>query len=219
MINIVYNEANNYFREGVLYLLRDLFKNEYAQDVHFSDDYTTHNIWNADVTIISNDGWQNSICRNELKYRNKGIVVLLSAMPSQPEYKLPACISNDVIFVDRKATVREIYRVIIDAWNSRQRYPHYPPRYSCTLCSHGEITVREHEFLQNMSAGASVSETARKMNVSNKAIYTYKYLIMNKFNLTRNRDFLLFLQQYRQGTLRAQERGRASFRIEKYPLF
>ncbi|WP_310826844.1 helix-turn-helix domain-containing protein [Pseudenterobacter timonensis] len=192
MINILINEPDRYYRNGLIYLLHDLFLNEYNLEVNFNNKFSHHNIWNAHVILLSLIQGEAFTCKPELKFRNRGIIIGLTDSFSKFHREIPLCY-RDIVLIPRQSTQDHIYSTIVQAWNKNNQAFHYPPGYSCADCPHKMLTVQQYTIALELLEGKSVGSIATKLNISEKTIYNHKYHIMKKFNINNNKDFSSFL--------------------------
>lgn len=63
----------------------------------------------------------------------------------------------------------------------------------CLHCDFARITVIQLQVLSFLKKGYSVSQTAKRLDLSAKTIYAHKYNVMRKFALRGDRDFNAFI--------------------------
>jgi len=192
MINILINEPDNFYREGLALLLQELFLTEYGEEISLLQDMSPACIWNADVIILSLCQGESYTCKQEFRYRNRGIVIGLADTGSNRFRNFPSCY-QDMVPVARASTSKHFYAAVVQAWNKRRRDSHYPPLYSCYNCNRQSLSRREYFIAGELLAGKSVADIARQLNLTDKSVYAQKYNLMKKYDLANSGELFTFL--------------------------
>lgn len=192
MINILMDVPNQYYRDGMNHLLADLFLHEYGEDINLNNAFTHYNIWNADLIIFSIRRGEAYTCKNEFRYRNRGIMIALTNSDPASFQRKPLCY-RDMVQVSCKTSPELMYSEIVKAWNKNKSLSHYPQTYSCTGCPCVWLTTQQALLAREWIAGTPARKIALKLKMGLKTVYTHKYLMMKKFNLDNNKDLFILL--------------------------
>lgn len=192
MINILINESDNYYFEGMSSLLRNLFFNNFNRKVIVKKEMTLDNIWNADLIFLPLLKGEVHTCKPELRYRKHAIIIGLIDYDSNRRQKTPLCY-RDIILLNRKSSPKKMCSEINFAWNNKMNFSYYLPKSSCVDCQHKVLSERENIIAQNLMAGVSTHIIARKLNISEKTVYAHTYIMMKKFNISSKKDLFSLL--------------------------
>ena len=108
MLKILINDPDLLFRRGMKYFLSDFFCKRFNRHVEFITDYTSENIADADVIILSLCNGERYICLPELRARQKGIIIGL--VDEEDDSRIsPSCFA-DIVYILRREPLSEITR-------------------------------------------------------------------------------------------------------------
>ncbi|ENE1421910.1 response regulator transcription factor [Salmonella enterica] len=192
MINILINEPDTFYREGLVHILRELFLSEYGEEIAILSEFSPACIWKADVIILSLCQGEAYTCKQEFKFRNRGVVIGLTNSCARQTQILPSCY-RDMVHISRRSARECLYDTVVQTWNERRHYPHYPPDYTCYKCKQRSLSEREYFIAEELLAGKTVTGIARDLNISEKAVYAHKYALMRKYNLSGTWELFIFL--------------------------
>lgn len=197
MINILINEADQYYWDGLSYLIRELFLIEYGERVNISCSLTPASIWNADLIFISLCGGEALTCKKEFKYRNRGAIVGLTDN-AVDKYKNIPLRYQDIILISRQASQESLYSKIVWLWNEKKEASHYPHNFLCSKCTYKKFSPQEKAIALEMIAGASPAKIAVTLNITPRKVYSHKFAMKRKFNIKNNKDLLMLLYHFFQ---------------------
>lgn len=191
MLKILINDPDLLFRRGMKYFLSDFFFKRFNRQVEFNTDYTSDNISDADVIILSLCNGERYICLPELRARKKGIIVGL--VDEEDDLRIsPSCFA-DIVYILRREPLSEITRKLTDAWHKWIEIQEFQGYKSCLGCKHVSLSITQLEIITGLNEGYSFQEIATNMNITYKTVTAHKYLIMRKFCLRNDYDLFRFL--------------------------
>lgn len=191
MITVLIKDADEFYQRGLQYFLTDFFNDEFAQQLLFYSDFTVENVSLADITIIAMRHGEYFTCIPELQGRKKGIVI--GVVDDLRCMRIASACLQDVIFITRDAPINEIRKVLSSAWKKTLEpdYPEY--RNSCFNCQHKTLSLQQTRIMGGLYKGKTVLQIATELNISDKTVFTHKYMMMNKFNLRTDFELFAFL--------------------------
>ncbi|WP_320733152.1 helix-turn-helix transcriptional regulator [Enterobacter roggenkampii] len=196
MLKILINDPDLLFRRGMKYFLSDFFCKQYNCKVEFITDYTSDNIANADVIILSLCNGERYICLPELRARQKGIIIGL--VDEEDDSRIsPSCFA-DIVYILRRESLSEITRRLTFAWQKWIENQEFQGYKSCIGCKHLSLSLTQLEIITELNKGYSFQEVATNMNITYKTVTAHKYLIMRKFCLRNDYDLFRFLGRLNQ---------------------
>ncbi|EPF0314711.1 helix-turn-helix transcriptional regulator [Enterobacter chuandaensis] len=196
MLKILINDPDLLFRRGMKYFLSDFFFKRFNRQVEFITDYTSDNIADADVIILSLCNGERYICLPELRARKKGIIVGLVDEEDDSRGS-PYCFA-DIVYIQRREPLSEITRKLTAAWQKWIENQEFQGYKSCFGCKHVSLSLTQLEIITGLNKGYSFQEVATNMNITYKTVTTHKYLIMRKFCLRNDYDLFRFLGRLNQ---------------------
>lgn len=196
MLKVLIQESDVMFRSGMKYFLSDLFYQRFNLQVGFMIDYTSENIYEADVIVISMCQGESYTCFPELRARRKGIIIGVLDGNDFHEHS-PSCFS-DIIYITRCEPLIRITHKITLSWLKWLVSESFPEYKSCHGCNHINLSLSQREIMVRLYMGRSVQQVATEMNVTYKTIAAHKYFVMRKFNLKNDYQLFRFLGMLRQ---------------------
>lgn len=190
MLNILILEDDAFYRQGIMTLLRDLINREFCQEITFSFELCSAQVEWADIVIADLQQGAQYLCLKALKEGKAGVIVSFITDEFERHKKLPACLRN-ALFIDRKSSVAAIRQKIIDQLYARTKRT----AFFCSGCIPIQIPSRQEYIINELLSGLSVAELAKKIAITEKAIYAHKYMFMRKFNLSGNFELIRFLKR------------------------
>ena len=196
MLKILINDPDLLFRRGMKYFLSDFFCKRFNRHVEFITDYTSENIADADVIILSLCNGERYICLPELRARQKGIIIGL--VDEEDDSRIsPSCFA-DIVYILRREPLSEITRKLTFAWQKWIEIQEFQGYKSCFGWKHVSLSLTQLEIITGLNKGYSFQEVAINMNITYKTVTTHKYLIMRKFCLRNDYDLFRFLGRLNQ---------------------
>ncbi|MEG5551116.1 LuxR C-terminal-related transcriptional regulator [Enterobacter wuhouensis] len=191
MVNILISETNLFFQYGMKDLLADFFSRIGQQDICFHDSLSAKGVRAADVIVLSLCAGEYLTCFPELQERKKGFVIGLVEDLTQVN-ALPDCF-QDVIFISRRATLAEFTAALTHAW--QRGIVQSGSLMSCIDCQQNKLSPQQARIILGFYRGLSVAKIADELSVSDKTVFTHKYIIMNKFRLRSDYELVLLLNK------------------------
>lgn len=107
---------------------------------------------------------------------------------------LPSCF-QDIIFLPRRASLDRISGVLFIAWFTTQLPGYTWNKKTCFDCQHKGLSRQQIRILVNFYRGLSVVQTAQALEMSEKTVFTHKYMMMQKFNLRSDYELIVLLRR------------------------
>lgn len=193
MLTILIQETDLFFQAGLRYFFEDFFAHNFHHRIRFSLDLTHDNVSQADIIVLSLCQGETLTCFPELLSRQKGIVIGL--VDDELRFTaLPSCF-QDIIFIPRRASLDRICGALFIAW-FRTQLPDYAwSKKSCFECRHKDLSRQQIRIMVNFYRGLSVVQTASALKMSDKTVFTHKYMMMQKFNLRSDYELVVLLRR------------------------
>ncbi|HCM9129799.1 TPA: response regulator transcription factor [Enterobacter asburiae] len=193
MINIVIKESDALFKIGLKWFFTEVFFKEVRGDFLFHSEFTADAINSADVVVISLCPGESFVCYPELKARRKGIVIgLVDDVERSSVY--PSCF-QDIVFISKRATLSHLKNVVLTAWMRSQSPGRQKLNFSCFECQQKSLSPKQVKIMAGLCQGKTIQKIAEELNISEKTVFTHKYMVMRKFNLRSDRELLMLLKR------------------------
>lgn len=176
-------------------MFREIFASEYNEGIEITFDVTPESIWKSQVIIVSLFRGEEFICKNEYKYRNKGVIIGLTDSVPVSSQKIPLCY-RDILLIQRRTSFEMIYSQFVQAWNKRHSASHYPHQFSCRNCCHKNLSSWESNIAKEMLAGRSPKDIAKKYDIPQQKINSCTYSLKKKFNVESNKEMLSLMKYF-----------------------
>ncbi|HDC4833482.1 TPA: response regulator transcription factor [Enterobacter cloacae] len=193
MLNILIQETDQFFHHGLQCFFVEFFLRNFKQQIHFEAELSRDNISAADIIVLSFCMGEALVCFPELQARQKGIVIGLV----EDEYHfsaLPSCF-NDIIFISRRASLDRISQVLFIAWYRAELAGNSWKQKSCAECQHKILSPQQKRIMANFYRGLSVVQIAHALKISDKTVFTQKYVMMQKFNLRTDFELIALIRR------------------------
>lgn len=193
MLNVLIRESDRLFRYGLTTFLTNIFREEFDCNLHFNFELTRDNVRRADIVVLSLCQGECFTCFPELYARQKGIIIGLV----DDELRASASLScfQDIIFVSRRASLLHFRRVLFTAWQKTQLPEYHLHRKSCFSCQHRTLSPQQLRIMIGLYHGLSPLQIAEQLMISDKTVFTHKYIMMQKFNLRSDCELLILLKR------------------------
>ncbi len=193
MVNILINESNMFLQFGLTKLFTDTLSQLTKQDLCFDSCFTAKGVRAADVIVLSLCAGEYLTCFPELQERKKGFVIGLVEDLTLVN-ALPDCF-QDVIFISRRATLYEFTEALTHAWQRGIVQSDSGSLMSCIDCQQNKLSPQQARIILGFYRGLSVAKIADELSVSDKTVFTHKYIIMNKFRLRSDYELVSLLNK------------------------
>lgn len=193
MLNIVVDDSDSLYRNGMEMFLEELFLEEQNGPVLF-DSLSKTNATQADVIVKSFVAGAEYICQPILKFRSKpGLIIGLYSGDKSPYHnELPLCIKN-IVFINRSESLNSTREQIVNAWNESIQNPKSLQSKKCLQCKYRTLTPQQLTIAKYMLQGNDIIEIADLLEINVKTVSAHKRLMMNKFDLKSDCELLQFL--------------------------
>ncbi|MCD7091322.1 helix-turn-helix transcriptional regulator, partial [Klebsiella quasipneumoniae] len=161
--------------------------------VNFSFNFTSESVKVADVIVLALCPGECFICRPELRSRKKSIVIGIVDDDMRVS-ALPSCF-QDIIFLSRRHSVTQLRTAMHTAWHRLQQTNYRHSTGSCCDCQLTKLSPQQIRIMSYLNEGMSVMQIAEELMVSEKTVYTHKYMVMRKFNLHSDYELMLLLNK------------------------
>ena len=101
----------------------------------------------------------------------------------------------DIIFLPRRASLDRISGVLFIAWFRTQLPGYTLNKKTCFDCQHKGLSRQQIRIMVNFYRGLSVVQTANALKMSEKTVFTHKYMMMQKFNLRSDYELIVLLRR------------------------
>lgn len=195
VINLICKDDNSYFTLGISEIIREAMLSKV--NINFLTSFDSESMKCADFILISSSQWRLFVCQTAFRYRKLGCVLLVfmdDADAIKPA-TLPICYQSLTV-ISRQDSVRKVREKIIQA---RSVVNHSEARIflqsDCIKCNLNKLSMVQLQIMGFLKRGKSVRQIAAIMGLSPKTIYAHKYNSMKKFNLKREHELYLFLNE------------------------
>ncbi|HGU9825292.1 TPA: LuxR C-terminal-related transcriptional regulator [Enterobacter cancerogenus] len=191
-VNVVCVSENCFFRLGISKLIEEALLSDVK--VAFLSGFDSHSLRQADFIMINVSQWRLYMCQPAFRGRKPGstILVFVDAIEDIVTGQLPLCYRSLIVIsrVDSISCIsQKITRSLLNMQDGVQGY--LPS--DCLNCHFSRITVVQLQVLSLLKKGYSVGETAKRLDLSAKTIYSHKYNLMKKFSLRGDMNFNAFI--------------------------
>ncbi|SNY71423.1 LuxR C-terminal-related transcriptional regulator [Enterobacter sp. CC120223-11] len=192
MVNIVIKERDRFYLSGMKCLLSELFENSQQREIHYFDEFNELSVQEADIVILDLCHGEIHGCIPELKLRGLNIIIgVVDNIKNAPVKK--SCF-EDIIQVPRDISPAEFKEKVADAWGNRYGAVHYSSKNTCMRCCHKTWSAQQSRIMHLFYQGLSASDVACKLGLSEKTVFSHKYLAMRKFGLETDYQLHSFLR-------------------------
>lgn len=192
MINILIKDDNALYLWSLQCLLAEIFSQEYQKKVVIAQGFSRDTVSHADIIFIEMCQGELFTCHPELHSRTKGIIIALMDKKPVNSIPLPECLS-DVLYIERKAPLEMIRSKIIQAWSGNQAEQGNVHSISCIRCRHRVLSAQQVRIMAGFYQGKGVAQIAHELNVTDKTVFSHKYLMMSKFHLASDHELVKLL--------------------------
>ena len=192
MINILIKDDNALYLWSLQCLLAEIFSQEYQKKVILTQGVNRGTVSRADMIIIGMCQGELFTCHPELYSRTKGVIVALMDKKLVNTIPLPECLS-DVVYIERKAPLELIRSQIIQAWAGNSAEQGRGRNINCIRCRHRVLSAQQVRIMAGFYQGKGVTQIAHELNVSDKTVFSHKYLMMSKFDLASDYELVKLL--------------------------
>ncbi|CAM6819188.1 MULTISPECIES: helix-turn-helix transcriptional regulator [Enterobacter] len=193
MVNILISETDILFQSGLQYLFRDFFSHVAQQDVTFTFDFTADSISTADVIVLALCQGEYFTCFPELQARRQGIIIGIVEEDAGVK-ALPSCF-QDIIFISRRAPLSQVRLVLLNAWRIALLNKYRHPSFSCFECQQKTLSPQQVRIMIGFYKGLTVTDIANELCISDKTVFTHKYMLMHKFHLRSDYELIKLLNR------------------------
>lgn len=196
MINILIKDDNAFYHRSLQHFLTELFSQEYHKRVVFTQDFNPLTVSQSDIIIVGMCQGELFTCHPELHSRTKGVVIALMDKTPLNSVPLPECLS-DVVYIERRAPLEVIRSNVIHAWTLFGE----AHTSNCFSCRHRVLSPQQIRIMAGFYQGKAVTQIAHELNVSDKTVFSHKYLMMSKFNLASDHELVKLLEKLHERRL------------------
>ncbi|HED3852318.1 LuxR C-terminal-related transcriptional regulator [Enterobacter soli] len=193
MVNILISETDVLFQCGLQYFFKDFFSHVAQQDVTFTSDFTADSIRAADVIVLSLCQGEYFTCFPELQARQQGIIIGIVEGDSGIK-ALPSCY-QDIIFISRRAPLSQLRLALFSTWRVTPLNKYRRPSISCFECQQKTLSPQQVRIMIGLYKGLSVTDIAKELCISEKTVFTHKYMLMHKFHLRSDYELIKLLNR------------------------
>ena len=191
-LNVVCIDENYFFRLGISKIIEKALLSD--AKVNFLPVFDSHSLKVADFILISASQWRLYMCQPAYRERKRGSIILVFVDKHEDVIlkQLPVCYRS-LIVISRTDSVPTISGKLTRFWLTTQGGDLGFLPSDCLRCDFAHITVVQLQVLSFLKKGYSVRQTAKRLNLSVKTIYTHKYNVMKKFALRGDMEFNSFI--------------------------
>lgn len=174
---------NNYLALGVRSLIE--CASIPGEKVVICDEFSEENICRADYIIITTMPALLYFCLADLRFRNpRSIVIAIFDRECSIHNDLICYCAHDVIVIDNRKKTQILKEELIHKIANRNASAlfQFNPQ-KCAQCQIPRLTDTQLEFINFHRNGYNAKAISKMMNVSDKKVYSYKYMIGAKYCL------------------------------------
>ncbi|WP_447867677.1 helix-turn-helix transcriptional regulator [Rahnella bonaserana] len=193
-MNILLECRDNLYREGMIYILTQIFSNDRDKRVYFTTGSDNVKIAKSDIIVYHLAAGEASMChRSFLNRRPETLLIGIYDGESHPFiHELPYCFKN-MIFIGRINKLHDIIKLIERSWEGCKPESEFSRTPPCIRCKHRQLSSRQMEIAAQLISGKGTAKIAKEMGMKDKAISANKRMIMSRFNLKNNVELFAFL--------------------------
>jgi DNA-binding NarL/FixJ family response regulator len=132
-------------------------------------------------------------CFPELQARQQGIIIGIVEGDSGIK-ALPSCY-QDIIFISRRAPLSQLRLALFSAWRVTPLNKYRRPSISCFECQQKTLSPQQVRIMIGLYKGLSVTDIAKELCISEKTVFTHKYMLMHKFHLRSDYELIKLLNR------------------------
>lgn len=173
---------NNYLALGVLSLIEHALIP--GMKVVICDNFSEENICRADYIIISSIPVMLHFCLTDLRFRKtRSIVIAIFDGDYSIHRNLICYCAHDVIIINNRKKANIVSELIqsIAKRNASAKFSFNAQK--CVKCHVPRLTPSQLDFINFLRNGYSIKSISKMMNLSIKKIYSFKYIIAEKYYL------------------------------------
>ncbi|MBN4832990.1 helix-turn-helix transcriptional regulator [Enterobacter hormaechei] len=193
MLNILIQETDLFFQAGLQHFFEDFFKHNFHRSITFHLGLTNESVSQADIIVLSLCQGETLTCFPELLARQKGIVIGL--VDDEQRFSALSSCYQDIVFIPRRASLDRISGLLFIAWYATQLPGYTWNKKTCFDCQHKGLSRQQMRIMVNFYRGLSVVQTANALKMSEKTVFTHKYMMMQKFNLRSDYELSVLLRR------------------------
>jgi len=191
-LKVICTDKNYFFRLGISKIIEEALICD--AKVNFLSGFDSRSLGQADFILINVSQWRLYMCQPAYQDRKPGSIIMVFVDEFEDVIlgQLPVCYRS-LNIISRLDSVRTISEMVTRSWLTMQdKVQGFMPS-DCLHCDFARITVIQLQVLSFLKKGYSVSQTAKRLDLSAKTIYAHKYNVMRKFALRGDRDFNAFI--------------------------
>lgn len=194
MLNIVIDCKDNLYRQGLVFLLHQIFEKKFSQTLIFSNKLNAPSVAEANIIVKHLQPGESGLCNQVLRHRQpNSLLIGLYDGNHNPYYaELPLCF-KDIVFVNRVGSLSTVRKLIERGWEDALANALTPFKKGCQDCRHRQLSPQQIKIAEHIFAGEVTDEIARALNINVKTVGAHKRMIMIKFNLNSDFELLNFL--------------------------
>jgi EAL domain-containing protein (putative c-di-GMP-specific phosphodiesterase class I)/DNA-binding CsgD family transcriptional regulator len=191
---IAFDVDNRFFAEGLWVMLKDIFNAYENVDLTHMSNVPLHEaLKNADIYVTNFKAGEELVCCHAMAHRKKkSLLIVISEGKKDPRtHGLPRCMESS-IFVRQNESVENVRKKIIEAWEMTQ-HDLIEGRVEidlCKSCKPVHLTTEELCIANYICHGFSPVQISKFRNISPKNVSSHKRMVMRKFNLNNDNEFI-----------------------------
>lgn len=193
MLNIIIKDSDVLFQYGLQVILADLFQHGFREQVQFTNQFTYDSVSVADIIVLSLCAGEMFTCIPVLRSRKKSIVIGLIDDEFRNKTTL-SCLSG-IILISRRASLATVRENLFIAWYKTMQPGYLWNQNSCLDCHHKKLSSQQIRIMMELNKGLSFTQIAQVLNISEKTVFTHKYMIMQKFDIRNDYELISLLHR------------------------
>ena len=192
MINVFFDDKNEYYKFGLLGLLHEVIERHTDQKIHLLG--SGQKLSRADIIIRAYPAGAETLCHPELIERKPGsllVGIYDGDIQTLNSSLMPHCFDN-AIFIHRTEPTKRLVNRILFAWmRAKMKIDGKTGcRKGCRDCKSVELSLQEIKIISYISQGFTIARIANILDLSVKTVSAHKRRVMRKFNIKSNVELI-----------------------------
>lgn len=192
MLKLAIITKNIFLEKAITELLKEIAHTKNINDFCFQHHHSTNEVENLDMLITEMETGEYFLCQNMAKHQSeRPIHIILTAKEITFNTDLlPLCIQESILLYKKSnlSTLTKILSNKIDELVTGKRINISKNKKRCLKCPHQSLSQSQLKVINSVHIGLNNHETAQKLGISHKTVYSHKLRIMKKFHMETHQE-------------------------------
>lgn len=196
MIKISITTQNIYLERALKEIITEIANAKGIQNIDFQKSTHKDRFKNTDVLFTEMEVGEYLLCQKmrKLKSERPIIIIFTAEEVTLDTSLLPFCIQN-CVFLSNKSSLAKIKKslsVSLDEFITGKKKYLTTENHRCLKCPHQSLSRSQQKIVNAINIGLNNNETAQKLGIDHRTVYSHKVRIMKKFRLETNQELIRF---------------------------